>query len=93
MDALREGGAGAPRLNLDSMAKELLEGFLNAMMDEQASELDTVRNDHRERRLDTCVGQITLRIPKLREGTYFPNSIVEKWLRTDTALAPAVCDM
>ena len=34
-----------------------------------------------------------MRIPKLREGSYFPDDIVEKWSRTDTALASAVCDM
>lgn len=93
MDTLHEDGAGASRLDLNSMARELLEGLLNTMMDEQASELGAVRNGYRERKLATCVGQITLRIPKLREGTYFPDDIVGKWSRTDTALASAVCDM
>ena len=63
------------------------------MMDEQASELGVPRNGYRERSLDTCVGRVTLRIPKLREGTYFPEDVVSLWSRTDTALASAVCDM
>lgn len=93
MDTLHENKANEPRLDLNSLARELLEGLLNTLMDEQVSELGAVRNGYRERRLDTCVGSITLKIPKLREGTYFPNDIVEKWSRTDTALASAVCDM
>ena len=93
MDTLHEDEAQMPRLDLNSMARGLLEELLNAVMDEQASELGAARNGYRERRLDTCVGAITLRIPKLREGTYFPNDIIEKWSRTDTALASAVCDM
>lgn len=93
MDTLHEEGAVRPQIDLNSMARELLEDALNAVMDEQASELGAVRNGYRERRLDTCVGPITLKIPKLREGTYFPGDIVERWSRTDTALASAVCDM
>lgn len=38
MDTLREDGAAAPRMDLNSFARELLEGLLNTMMDEQASE-------------------------------------------------------
>jgi len=30
---------------------------------------------------------------KLREGTYFPDDIVSKWSRCDTALASCICDM
>ena len=45
-------------------------------MDEQASELVVPRNDYQERGLDTCVGTATLRIPKLRKGSYFPNDVV-----------------
>ena len=71
----------------------MLEGLLNAVMDEQTSELGVPRNGYRERRLDACVGTVTLRIPKLREGSYFPEDVVARWSRTDTALASAICDM
>jgi putative transposase len=33
----------------------------------------TYRNGHRERVWETRVGEIPLRIPKLREGQYFPS--------------------
>ena len=84
-------------IDLNGAARVLLEGCLNALMDEQASELaeatGTQRNGYRERSLDTCVGTLTLRVPKLRQGTYFPEDVVARWSRTDTAMASAICDM
>ena len=84
-------------IDLNAAACALLEDSLNALMDEQASELaeatGTQRNGYRERSLDTCAGTITLRVPKLRRGTYFPDDVVARWSRTDTALASAVCDL
>lgn len=100
MDTLHEQDAprrGDGTLDLNGIARSLLEGCLNAVMDEQASELaaelGVARNGYRERALDTCVGTITLRVPKLRGGTYFPEDVVSRWSRTDTALASAICDM
>ena len=51
------------------------------------------RNGYRERSLDTCVGTVALGIPKLREGSYFPDDLVGRWSRTDKELASAICDM
>ena len=93
-EALAAAGVRADgTIDINAALRALLEGLLNAAMDEQASELGVPRNGYRERSLDTCVGRVTLRIPKLREGTYFPGDIVERWSRTDTALASAICDM
>ena len=93
-EALASAGARADgTIDINAALRSMLEGLLNAVMDEQASELGVARNGYRERRLDTCVGTVTLRIPKLREGTYFPEDVVSRWSRTDTALASAVCDM
>ncbi|WP_455137787.1 IS256 family transposase [Thermophilibacter sp.] len=99
MDTVHEGALAAAgsgrggRIDINAALRSLLEGLLNAVMDEQASELGVPRNGYRGRSLDTCVGRVTLRIPKLREGTYFPEGVIERWSRTDTALASAVCDM
>lgn len=93
-EALASAGVRADgTIDINAALRALLEGLLNAVMDEQASELGVPRNGYRERSLDTCVGRVTLRIPKLREGTYFPEDVVARWSRTDTALASAVCDM
>lgn len=80
-------------IDLNAAMRSLLEGLLNAVMDEQASEAGAQRNGYRERSLGTCVGRVTLRIPKLRRGTYFPDDVVERRSRTDTALASAICEM
>ena len=103
MDTVHEGAAAQAvtrpdgSIDLNATARGLLESLLNAVMDEQASEmaseLGVARNGYRERALDTCVGRVTLRVPKLREGSYFPEEIVSRWSRTDTALASCVCEM
>ena len=40
----------------------------------------------------TCVGDITLRIPKLRSGSFFPEDIVERYQRVDRAVVAAVAE-
>lgn len=52
---LREDGT------IDPNAAALLEGALNAVMDERASELGAVRAGYRERAGCTCVGRIAPR--------------------------------
>ena len=88
---------GEQTLDLNAIARNLLESLLNEVMSEQATELcseyGTLRNGYRERKLATCIGTITLKIPKLREGSYFPDDIVTRWSRTDTALASTICEM
>lgn len=93
-EALAAAGVRADgTIDINAAMRSMLESLLNAAMDEQASELGVTRNGYRERSLDTCVGTVTLRIPKLREGSYFPEDVVSRWSRTDTALASAICDM
>lgn len=41
------------------------------------------KNGYRERRLDTCAGRITLRTPKLRSGSFFPEDVVERYRAVD----------
>lgn len=36
------------------------------------------RNGYHERSLATCVGTLTLRIPKLRSGSFFPEDVLER---------------
>ena len=85
------------KLNLNEIARRLVEDLLNELMSIQADELcetlGTTRNGYRDRGLIAGIGEITLHVPKLREGTYFPDDIIEKWSRTDTALAAAICEM
>jgi len=50
------------------------------------------RNGYRHRDIDTLVGTIDVAIPKLRQGTYFPDWLLERRKRAETALITVVAD-
>lgn len=70
--------------------------MVNEIMDAQADmaceDGATARNGYRERGLATPVGDIVLRIPKLRAGTHFPEGLIERRSRADRAVAAAVAE-
>jgi putative transposase len=49
-----------------------VEGVIGAARYERSGERATYRNGYRERTLDTRLGTLNLKIPKLRTGSYFP---------------------
>ena len=49
-----------------------VEGLIGAGRYERSGDRATYRNGYRERSLDTRLGTLQLRIPKLRQGSYFP---------------------
>ena len=49
-----------------------VEGLVGAGRHERSPERLNYRNGYRERAFDTCLGTLQLRIPKLRQGSYFP---------------------
>ena len=49
-----------------------VEGVVGAARYERSGERATYRNGYRERALDTRLGTLNLKIPKLRTGAYFP---------------------
>lgn len=82
--------------------RELLQMFVNTLLSGQA---DTVcgadygtrttdrtnrRNGYRHRDLDTRVGTLDVAIPKLREGTFFPEWLLERRKRAEAALTSVV---
>ena len=77
-------------------ARTPLESMVNELMDAQADMLcedgANARNGYRERGPATPVGDITLRIPKLRAGAYFPEGVIERCSRADRAVAAAVAE-
>ena len=86
---LREGGM----VDLNEMMRRELESMVNQIMDWQADELrgeGNRRNGYRERKLATVLGEITMRIPKLREGTYFPDELIRPYSRVDRAMVAIV---
>ena len=84
-------------INLRELMRALAEDVVNAIMDAEADQLcaggANSRNGYRERNLATCVGDITLRIPKLRSGSFFPEDVVERYQRVDRAVVSAVAEM
>jgi len=50
-----------------------VEGVIGAGRYERSGERTTWRNGYRERTLDTRLGKLNLKIPKLRTGSYFPS--------------------
>ncbi len=49
-----------------------VEGKIGASRHERSGERVTYRNGYRDRSLDARLGELHLRIPKLRQGSYFP---------------------
>ena len=50
------------------------------------------RNGYRHRPLDTRVETLDIAVPKLRQGTYFPEWLLERRKRAESALITVVAD-
>ncbi len=50
------------------------------------------RNGYRERQWDTRVGSIELAVPKLREGSYFPDWLLQPRRRAEQAFVSVIAD-
>lgn len=65
-------------VNLQELIRSMAEMLANEIMSAEADQLcdatGNSRNGYRERKLTTCVGTLTLRIPKLRSGSFFPRT-------------------
>lgn len=96
MDTISHGGQDGA-VNIVELSRVPIEAALNEIMDVQTDDMcedtETVRNGYRDRSLTTSAGAISLRIPKLRAGTYFPEQIVDHYSRTDKAVVAAVREM
>ena len=57
---------------LQLMMEADVDGLIGAGRHERADGRTTWRNGHRDRTLDTRLGTLNLKVPKLRRGSYFP---------------------
>lgn len=83
-------------VNMSELIRAMAESLVNEIMDAQADdacEAGNRRNGYRERKLATSVGTISLRIPKLRSGTYFSEDLISRYSRVDRAVRSAVSEM
>jgi len=85
---------------LREMVREFAEALMGAEADalcgagygERSPERVNIRNGYRERRWDTRVGTIELPIPKLRQGSYFPDWLLERRRRAEQAFVSVIAD-
>jgi len=69
-----------------------VDALCNAGYNEHSDERENMRNGYRSRRWDTRAGTIELCIPKLRQGSYFPDWLIEPRRRAEQALIAVVAD-
>jgi transposase-like protein len=84
------------------LMRHLLSTVVNALLSAEADvvcgaeygtpspERVTSRNGYRHRELDTRAGTIDVAIPKLRQGSYFPEWLLERRKRAESALISVV---
>ncbi len=81
---------------LQSVVEQLMgaeaQAVCRAEYGERTPERVNARNGYRVRDWDTRVGSIDLAIPKLRQGSYFPNWLLEPRRRAEKALVAVVAD-
>ncbi len=86
------------------LPQEMLRAVANALMSAEAdevcgaewgqrsSERVNQRNGYRERDWDTRAGTISLSVPKLRQGSYFPEWLLEPRRRSERALTQVIVE-
>ncbi len=84
------------------LLREMLTTFINVLLSADADQVcgasygvvsdDRVnrRNGYRHRDFDTRAGTLDVKIPKLRQGTYFPEWLLERRRRAEAALTTVV---
>ena len=95
-EALSEASPDMMRHLLQTMINTLLSADADAVVGAEwgkpATTRTAQRNGYRHRDLDTRVGTLDVAIPKLRSGTYFPEWLLERRKRAESALITVVAD-
>jgi putative transposase len=86
------------------LLREMVRAFAETLMSAEADALcgadygerseDRVnrRNGYRDRDFDTRAGTVELRVPKLRQGSYYPEWLFERRRRAERALVAVICE-
>ena len=93
-ELLQKGGDGdflraVAEAVLQILMEADVEGLIGAGRHERSPDRLNYRNGYRERSLDTRLGSLQLRIPKLRQGSYFP-PFLEPRKTTEKALVAVI---
>jgi len=91
---LEEGGNDVVRELITVFVHQLMEADVEAICGaawgERSPDRLNRQNGHRERRWDTRAGTIDLLIPRLRQGSYYPDWLLEPRRRAERALTQVV---
>jgi len=85
---------------LRSLLQTMVEGLMaaevsvlcNAEYGERNADRENVRNGYRQRDWDTRLGSISLGIPKLRQGSYFPGWLLQPRRRVERAMVAVIAE-
>ena len=95
-EALSEASPDLMRSLLQTVINSLLSADADAVVGAEwgrpTAGRTAQRNGYRHRELDTRVGTLDVAIPKLRSGTYFPEWLLERRKRAESALITVVAD-
>jgi transposase-like protein len=94
LELLQKSGGGdflkeLAELVLQRLMEFEVEGLIGAARHERSAERINQRNGYRERTLESRLGTLELRIPKLRQGSYFPG-FLEPRKTTERALVAVI---
>jgi putative transposase len=95
-EALAEASPDLMRSLLQSIINALLSADADAVVGAEWGQPSpgrvAQRNGYRHRDLDTRVGTVDVAVPKLRKGTYFPEWLLQRRKRAESALITVVAD-
>ncbi|WP_394274869.1 transposase, partial [Luteococcus sp.] len=95
-EALSDASPDLMRSLLQTVINQLLSADADAVVGAEwgrpTPDRAAQRNGYRHRDLDTRVGTIDVAVPKLRTGTYFPEWLLERRKRAESALITVVAD-
>lgn len=92
------------RNDIKNLVRKTVEETLNALLDEEASELveperyertagrEAYRSGHYMRRLVTGAEEVELSVPKLR-GAAFQTAVIERYRRRETSVEEAIVEI
>jgi len=87
-DLLRE----MVKLFCERMMSEEVDAICGASYGERSEERTNRRNGYQSRPWDTRTGTMDLAVPKLREGSHFPDWLLEPRRRAERAFVQVVCE-
>jgi len=77
---------------VNELMKQDVTERIQAEPHEQTKDRETHRNGYRDRMLKTRVGSLELKIPKLRDGTYFPEWLLDRQQPAEQAIIGTVME-